>query len=110
MAPRTLTIRQHLKELLLQGDFSTRELAGHVQCAERLVEDHLQHIIRSLERKAGEKFILIEPICLDCGFRFRQRTRINKPSRCPHCRSEAVTPPRFTIRATTNPQKFRTSS
>ncbi|WP_420888076.1 hypothetical protein [Candidatus Nitronereus thalassa] len=38
-----------------------------------------------------------KPTCIDCGYEFRHRTRLKRPSRCPHCRSEAITYPRFSI-------------
>lgn len=94
-APRTP--RQRLMELLTQHAFTARELAGHIQLAERLVEDHLSHIIRSLERSTAQQFVREEPECLNCGYTFRNRTRLRRPSRCPRCRSESITSPRFSI-------------
>jgi hypothetical protein len=41
---------------------------------------------------------VLEPSeCQDCGFVFRDRRRLTQPSRCPRCRSEATTPPRYGI-------------
>jgi len=92
-----LTARQHLMDLLTQHAWTARELAGQVHLAERLVEDHLAHIIRSLERSTSQQFEMEEPECQDCGYAFRNRTRLKRPSRCPSCRSEAVSSPRFSI-------------
>ncbi|MFY4729161.1 hypothetical protein [Nitrospira sp. BLG_2] len=36
-------------------------------------------------------------MCLDCEFMFRDRTRLTRPSRCPHCRSEGISAPRYGI-------------
>lgn len=94
-----LTVRQHLMDLLTQHAFSARELAGHVHLAERLVEDHLSHIIRSLERSSSQQFVMEKPECQDCGYAFRNRVRLKRPSRCPRCRSEAISSPRFSIMA-----------
>ena len=92
-----LTTRQHIMDLLTQHSFTARDLASHVHLAERLVEDHLPHIMRSLERSTSQQFVMEEPECQNCGFAFRNQTRLKRPSRCPRCRSEAVSSPRFSI-------------
>ncbi len=92
-----LTIRQRLAELLTGTFRSSRQLAELVGAPERQVEDHLGHLIKSLGRDRARRFVMEPPVCQDCGFVFRERTRLTKPSRCPCCRSEAVTPPRFGI-------------
>lgn len=91
------TTRQHLMELLAKKLFTARELAAHVDLRERLVEDHLLHIIRSLERNKTQNFVMEQPECQDCGYKFLNRTRLKRPSRCPQCRSQAISSPRFTI-------------
>lgn len=92
-----LTIRQQLAELLMGTFRSSRQLAELVGIPERQVEDHLGHLIKSLGRDRQKRFVMDPPVCQDCGFLFRERTRLTKPSRCPRCRSEAVSPPRFGI-------------
>jgi len=105
MNAASLTTRQQLMALLTQHSFTARDLASHVHLAERLVEDHLAHIIRSLERSTSQQFVMEEPECQDCGFAFRNRTRLKRPSRCPSCRSEAITSPRFSIVAKQSKKK-----
>jgi len=100
-----LTTRQHLMDLLTQHSFTARDLASHVHLPERLVEDHLPHIMRSLERSTLQQFVMEEPECQECGFAFRNRTRLKRPSRCPRCRSEAITSPRFSIVAKQSKKK-----
>jgi predicted Zn-ribbon and HTH transcriptional regulator len=100
-----LTTRQHLMDLLTQHSFTARDLASHVHLPERLVEDHLAHIMRSLQRSTSQQFVMEEPECQDCGFAFRNRTRLKRPSRCPSCRSEAITSPRFSIAAKQSKKK-----
>nr|MBI3613882.1 transcriptional regulator [Nitrospirota bacterium] len=92
-----LTLRQRLAELLVGTFRSSRQLAELVGIPERQVEDHLAHLIKSLGRDRQRRFVMDPSACQDCGFIFRERTRLTKPSRCPRCRSEAVTPPRFGI-------------
>ena len=94
---RPLTVRQHLKALLNEQNYTARELASRVGIAEKLVEDHLLHVIRSLGQQVDQQFVMEMPTCHDCGFRFRERTRLKRPSRCPKCRSEDISSPRFSI-------------
>jgi hypothetical protein len=91
------TIRQHLMDLLASARYSARELAALVGAPERQIEDHLAHVVRSLARDRTRRFLLEPSRCHDCGFVFRDRTRLSTPGRCPACRSEAVAPPRFGI-------------
>ncbi|MFM8551556.1 MAG: transcriptional regulator [Nitrospiraceae bacterium] len=92
-----LTVRQRLAELLVGTFRSSRQLAELVGAPEREVEDHLGHLIKSLGQDRAKRFVMDPPVCQDCEFVFRERTRLTKPSRCPRCRSEAIMPPRFGI-------------
>ena len=58
--------------------------------------EEVEHAARSIHGPA--RLRVTEPArCLDCGHTFRERERLTAPSRCPTCRSEATTPPRFQI-------------
>ena len=96
----SLTDRQQLARLLTNAGHTTRALAASLDIPEREVEHHLLHIVKSLHRDHTRRFLLHPSACEDCGYLFRDRTRLTRPSRCPRCRSEAITPPRFEIRAT----------
>ncbi len=95
--PKPLTIRQQLMHLLTGARHSARELAGLVGAPERQVEEHLAHVVRSLAKDRTRRFLLEPSACHDCGFVFRDRTRLTTPGRCPVCHSEGVSPPRFGI-------------
>lgn len=84
-------------DLLTITPLSSRRLAEVVGISERQVEDHLSHIVKSVARDRSLRFILEPAACQDCGFVFRGRSRITRPSRCPRCRSEAITEPRYGI-------------
>jgi len=84
-------------DLLRVAPLSSRRLAEVVGISERQVEDHLSHIVKSVARDHSLRFILEPSECQDCGFSFRDRSRITRPSRCPRCRSEAITEPRYSI-------------
>lgn len=90
------TIRQAITNLLKAQELSARELSQVVGIREREVYEHLAHIARSAAVKGRLK---VQPaVCLNCGFAFRKRERLNPPGKCFHCRSESITAPRFRIR------------
>ena len=92
-----LTIRQLIMQSITGTLYSSRQLAELVGVPERQVEDHLTHITKSVARDRTRRFVLEPSRCRDCGFVFRERTRLTRPSRCPRCRSEAISPPRYGI-------------
>ena len=97
MLPRSQTVRQRMAELLTGSRLSSYQLAQLLGIAERQVEDHLAHVVKTVSRDRQKRFVLEPSACQDCGFVFRDRTRLTKPSRCPRCRSEGITAPRYGI-------------
>lgn len=84
---------------LLTGTLlSSHQLAQLLGMPERQVEDHLTHIVKTLAHDSSRTFLLEPSECQVCTYAFRDRTRLTRPSRCPRCRSEAITSPRFGIR------------
>jgi hypothetical protein len=96
--PRSDTIRTLLERLLREQAWTARELSGRVGIPERQVTGHLDHLARSLKAR-GERLAVDSARCLDCGFVFRKRDRLTRPSRCPACRSQHLTSPCFRIAA-----------
>jgi predicted Zn-ribbon and HTH transcriptional regulator len=95
-AERSLTIRDAILRALREGPRTAHELSGLVGIAEKQVADHLAHVARSL-RPTGER-LRVEPArCLGCGFVFRKRDRLDRPSACPVCRGQHLEPPRFAV-------------
>jgi predicted Zn-ribbon and HTH transcriptional regulator len=95
---RSSTSREAIATALRAGTFTARDVSARVGLSEREVAEHLPHLERSLVH-GQERLIVVPPECVKCGFVFEQRGRHSRPSRCPRCRSERVSPPRFTIRA-----------
>ncbi|HEV8309651.1 MAG TPA: transcriptional regulator [Methylomirabilota bacterium] len=91
-----MTVRSALRDALRTGSLTARELSARVGIPEKQVAGHLEHLDRSL-RAAGERLHVEPACCLDCGFVFRKRDRLSRPSRCPVCRSEHLDGPRFAI-------------
>jgi predicted Zn-ribbon and HTH transcriptional regulator len=97
MLPPERTVRQRMIELLAEARLASYQLAQRLGIAERQVEEHLPHIVKSLARDRTRRFVMEPSACVDCGFVFRDRRKLTKPSRCPACRSEHLTPPRYGI-------------
>jgi hypothetical protein len=96
LSERHASIRSALRQALSEGPLTARDLSARVGIAERDVAGHLEHVARSL-RQSGER-LRVEPAeCLGCGFVFRERARLSRPSRCPECRSQRLVPSRFAI-------------
>jgi predicted Zn-ribbon and HTH transcriptional regulator len=100
MLPPERTPRQRIIDLITGARLSSRQLAQMLGIAERQVEDHLAHVVKTLARDHSRRFVLEPSTCHDCGFVFRDRTRLTRPSRCPRCRGESITAPRYGIELT----------
>lgn len=98
MLPREQTPRRRIIDLLTGTLLTSHQLAQLLGMPERQVEDHLTHIVKTLARDRARTFLLEPSECRDCAFVFRERRRLTRPSRCPRCRSEAITSPRYGIR------------
>ncbi|MEZ4599478.1 MAG: transcriptional regulator [Syntrophotaleaceae bacterium] len=93
---RKETVRQAIAALLRQGPVSAREISAAVGISEKQVGDHLEHVRRSAGHE-GEVLVQEAARCLDCGFVFSKRDRLRTPGKCPVCRSEGVSEPRFAL-------------
>ena len=97
MLPLKRTPRQRIIELITGTRLSSLQLAHMLGIPERQVEEHLTHVVRTILRDKTRRFILVPARCQDCDFVFRDRSRLTSPSRCPHCRNEAIAAPRYGI-------------
>ncbi|MBU6433163.1 MAG: transcriptional regulator [Nitrospirae bacterium] len=97
MLPPERTPRQRIIDLITDTRLSSHQLAQMLGIPERQVEEHLVHVVKTIAHDKTRRFILDPARCQDCDFVFRGRSRLTSPSRCPHCRSEAIAAPRFGI-------------
>jgi predicted Zn-ribbon and HTH transcriptional regulator len=89
-----LTLRKKIAETLKEKSLDLRKISQLFGIKERDALDHLIHI----ERSVYPRRLTVEPaFCQQCGFSFKKRTRLSTPSRCPVCKSEHISPPRFRI-------------
>ena len=98
MPAQDLTVRQRIVDLITETLRSSQQLSELIGIPERHIEDHLIHIQRSVAHNKTRRFVMEPSECQDCDFVFRERTRLTTPSRCPRCRSENISSPRFGIR------------
>lgn len=92
---KPLTLREEIAVALSHASLDLREISQMFRIREKEALDHLQHIARSGHRG---RFIMEPAGCNRCGFLFKKRDRLNTPSRCPLCKSESISPPRFAIK------------
>jgi len=89
------TPRQAMKELLAEQPYSSLELSQLLSLSEKEVLSHLAHIARA--PGPGLRFQIIPAKCKHCGFVFKKRDRLTRPSRCPLCQHESIRRPRFEL-------------
>ena len=100
MLPPERTPRQRIIDLITDTRLSSHQLAQMLGISERQVEEHLVHVVKTVARDPSRRFILEPSVCPDCGFLFRDRTNQTRPGRCPKCRGEGSTAPRYGIEPT----------
>ena len=88
------TLRKEIAAAIERESLDLREISQLFRIREREVLDHLQHISKS----AHPKRLTMKPAqCQRCWFVFKKRARLSAPSRCPLCKSESISPPRYQI-------------
>jgi hypothetical protein len=95
---RTQTVRAAIREELLRGSATARELSERVSVQEKEIAEHLEHLMKSL-RARGERLVVEPASCIACGYQFSRRTRLSRPGSCPECGSTRIDPPAFRIDA-----------
>jgi predicted Zn-ribbon and HTH transcriptional regulator len=88
------TLRKEIAEALERNPLDLREISQLFRIREREVLEHLPHIAKSVHPK---KFSIEPAQCKRCDFIFKKRDRLSTPSRCPICKSESISPPRYQI-------------
>jgi len=103
MESEFLTIRERIIEILksTRAPLTAEEIirALGVDIPVRDVYEHLSHIAKTVRsRSQGREVLLMEPpVCRKCGYVFRDLDKPKKPTKCPRCKSEWISPPRFII-------------
>jgi len=64
------------------------------------IEIDLEFLMKSVKRRSGGSEIIemIPARCSFCGYEFRERDKVKRPSRCPRCKSERIHGPWFFLK------------
>ncbi|MWG35225.1 transcriptional regulator [Halomarina oriensis] len=89
------TTRQRIADRLRDDPAQAGSLAREFGVRTAAVFSHVEHISKSLD-PSDEQLLAAPPECRDCGFTDFDDL-VNRPSRCPSCKSENVEEPTFTI-------------
>ncbi|PSP84349.1 transcriptional regulator [Halobacteriales archaeon QS_1_68_17] len=89
------TTRQRIADRLREQALTASALAREFDVEAGTALTHVDHIARSLD-ESDEQLLVAPPTCEDCGFDGFDDL-LNRPSRCPECKSEAVEEPAFRI-------------
>ncbi len=89
------TTRQRIADHLRRGPAAAGSLANEFGIRSTTALSHVEHIAQSLD-PTDEELLVAPPECRDCGFTDFDDL-INRPSRCPECKSEGVEEPQFVI-------------
>jgi predicted Zn-ribbon and HTH transcriptional regulator len=111
-----LTRRQEIMVMLRERQWTLDELARNFVVSKKVIINDLEHIARSVARtslrpstgsggsgralslsKRPARLQIHPPTCESCGFRFKDRAKLNDPSRCPRCKNEHLRSQRFQI-------------
>ena len=99
IAPRRdKTAARALADLLAASGalLSALELSSLAGYGEKAVLEVLAHLRRSL-RRTPRPLRVHAARCLACGYVFAKRDRLEKPGKCPVCRSTRIEAPRFSL-------------
>ena len=90
------TTRQRIADFLREEPARAGTLASEFGITAAAALAHVEHIARSLASEGDERLLVAPPECRDCGFADFDDL-VNRPSRCPECRSENVEEPVFRV-------------
>jgi hypothetical protein len=89
------TTRERIADRLREEALTAGALAAEFGITTAEALSHVRHVARSLEGGDGQ-LLVAPPECRDCGFTDFDDL-LNRPSRCPECRSESIEEPAFRI-------------
>jgi predicted Zn-ribbon and HTH transcriptional regulator len=95
MREATRTTRQRIADRLRDDALAAGAIAREFEIRTSDALTHVEHIAKSLDA-TDEQLLVAPPTCEDCGFD-KFDDLVNRPSRCPDCKSEAITEPSYRI-------------
>lgn len=91
-----MTVRKEMSELLKQRPWTPKDLADYFDLEINEIIANLEHVRRSTQLPLSFKFK--PPVCMHCGFVFKERAKMKPPSKCPNCRGESIEEARYMIK------------
>ncbi len=88
-----MTRRQEIIAILTEQKITLQELANKYKVEMADLAEDIVHIRFSFK----DKFRMHPAICNYCGFVYREREKVKKPTKCPKCKHEDIVPPLFWI-------------
>ncbi|SDJ55703.1 hypothetical protein SAMN05216226_10544 [Halovenus aranensis] len=95
MREASRTTRKRMTDRLREEALSASALAREFELQTATALTHVEHIAQTLDG-TDEELLVAPPACRDCGFDGFDDL-INRPSRCPDCKSEAIEEPAFRV-------------
>jgi predicted Zn-ribbon and HTH transcriptional regulator len=89
------TTRQRITDRLRETPLQAGAIANEFDITTSAALSHVEHISKSLS-ESSEQLLVAPPECSECGFD-EFDDLINRPSRCPDCKSETVEEPAFRV-------------
>jgi transcriptional regulator len=89
------TQRQNIIDLLSGGTFTIQEMSAELHMSIKELLQHLPHVQKSV--RPPVKFVINPSECLNCGYVFKDRTKLHSPGKCPRCRESHIKEPSYSI-------------
>lgn len=89
------TRRQQIEDMFMEREVSAQQIANLFRVEMSEILEDMEHII--LSRREEYKLKTNPAYCKNCGFIFRERSKIKAPSKCPRCRKEWIQEPLFRL-------------
>ncbi len=88
-----MTRRQEIIKILEKEQISAQDLANQYKVELWEIVEDLEHIKKTVKQR-----LKVHPAqCKMCGFLFKERSKIKRPSKCPRCRHERIEAALFKI-------------
>ena len=95
MREASRTTRERMADRLREEPLSASALAREFELGTSTALTHVEHIAQTLAH-TDEELLVAPPVCRDCEFDGFDDL-VNRPSRCPDCKSERIDEPAFLI-------------
>lgn len=95
MREASRTTRQRMVDRLREEPLTASALAREFELQTADALSHVEHIAQSLD-SSDDQLLVAPPECRECGFDGFDDL-VNRPSRCPDCKSENVEEPAFQV-------------